>query len=87
MKNYETMMGDAADDDDDKDDVDDNKVVDDDEDDDEDDDNDDDGDDYKAEDENCPNGCHCSPRVIQCSDQGQKTCLKKMGLRPIILTK
>lgn len=66
------MMGDAADDDDDdeKDDVDDNKV---------DDDEDDDDDDYKADDENCPTGCHCSPRVVQCSDQGYNaSCLKNL---------
>ncbi|XP_075881249.1 asporin [Nelusetta ayraudi] len=67
MKNYEIMMGDAADDDgdDEKDDVDDNKV----DEDDEDDDDDDDNDDYKANDDNCPTGCQCSPRVVQCSDQ------------------
>lgn len=71
MKNYEIMMGDAADDDgdDEKNDVDDNKVDDDDDDDDADD-ADDADDDYKANDENCPTGCHCSPRVVQCSDQG-----------------
>lgn len=65
MKNYEIMMGDAADDDgdDEKDDVDDNKV-------DDDDDDEDDDIDYKANDDNCPTGCHCSPRVVQCSDQG-----------------
>ncbi|XP_059185883.1 asporin [Centropristis striata] len=40
-----------------------------DEEDDDDDHDDDDDDDY--EDENCPSGCHCSPRVVQCSDQGQ----------------
>ena len=33
------------------------------------------GDDYDDEDENCPAKCHCSPRVVQCSDQGQKTLL------------
>lgn len=36
-----------------------------------DDDDDDDDDDY--DDDNCPAGCHCSPRVVQCSDQGQYT--------------
>lgn len=40
----------------------------DDDDDDDDDDNDDD-DDY--DDDNCPPGCHCSPKVLQCSDQGE----------------
>ncbi|XP_061582577.1 asporin [Cololabis saira] len=40
---------------------------DDDDDDDEDEDDDDDYDDY---DEDCPTGCRCSPRVVQCSDQG-----------------
>lgn len=40
---------------------------------DEDDDDDDDKDDYDDEDENCPVGCHCSPRVVQCSDKGQNT--------------
>lgn len=38
--------------------------------DDDDNDDDDDDDDYDDEDENCPTGCHCSPRVVQCSDQG-----------------
>lgn len=37
-----------------------------DDDDDDDDDNDDDDDDY----DDCPAHCHCSPRVVQCSDQG-----------------
>lgn len=74
MKHYEIMMGDEADDGDDgdneKDYADDNKV----DDDDDDDDNEDDDDtDYKANDENCPTGCHCSPRVVQCSDQGENT--------------
>lgn len=54
MKNYDIMMADTDDDDDD-----------DDKDNDDDDDYDDDDDD-----ENCPAGCHCSPRVVQCSDQG-----------------
>ncbi|XP_028301989.1 asporin [Gouania willdenowi] len=40
-------------------------------DDDDDDDNDDDDDDnYDDKDENCPANCRCSPRVVQCSDQG-----------------
>lgn len=34
------------------------------------DDNKDDNDDYDDEDDNCPSGCHCSLRVVQCSDQG-----------------
>lgn len=38
-------------------------------DDDDEEDDDDDDDDYD-EDENCPSGCHCSPKVLQCSDQG-----------------
>lgn len=36
----------------------------------EDDDDDDDGDDYDDEDDSCPAGCQCSPKVVQCSDQG-----------------
>lgn len=44
-----------------------------DDDDDDDDEEDDDDDDYDDEDENCPSGCHCSPRVVQCSDKGQET--------------
>lgn len=56
MKNYDIMMADTDDDDDD--------------DDDDDKDNDDDDDDYDDDDDNCPAGCHCSPRVVQCSDQG-----------------
>ncbi|XP_018541926.1 asporin [Lates calcarifer] len=35
-----------------------------------DDDDDDDDDNLDDEDENCPAGCHCSPGVVQCSDQG-----------------
>lgn len=38
-----------------------------------DDDDDDDDDDYDDEDDNCPASCHCSPRVVQCSDQGENT--------------
>ncbi|XP_040014650.1 asporin [Xiphias gladius] len=56
LKNYDIMMADASDDDDDNDDIDA-------------DDNDDDND-FDDEDENCPASCHCSPRVVQCSDQG-----------------
>lgn len=34
-------------------------------------DDDEDNDDrYDDEHDNCPAGCHCSPRVVQCSDQG-----------------
>lgn len=55
MKNYDIMMADADDDDDDDDD-------------DDNDNDDDDNDDY--DDEDCPANCHCSPRVVQCSDQG-----------------
>lgn len=55
MKNYDIMMADTDDDDDgDDEDAKDN----------------DDDDDYDDDDENCPAGCHCSPRVVQCSDQG-----------------
>lgn len=36
------------------------------------DDEDDDDDDYDDH-ENCPAGCHCSPKVLQCSDQGEST--------------
>lgn len=35
-----------------------------------DDDDDEDDDDYD-DDDNCPSGCHCSPKVLQCSDQGE----------------
>ncbi|XP_035007383.1 asporin [Hippoglossus stenolepis] len=62
MKNYDMMMADSSDDDHDHDD-----------DDDDDDDghsDEDDKDDLDDEDENCPATCHCSPRVMQCSDQG-----------------
>lgn len=41
-------------------------------DDDDEDDDDEDADDYD-DDENCPAGCHCSPKVLQCSDQGERT--------------
>lgn len=61
LKSNEIMMADSEDDDDDDDDKDDD-----------DDDKDDDDDDYE-EDENCPSGCHCSPKVLQCSDQGERT--------------
>lgn len=54
MKNYDIMMADAVDDDDDE----------------EDDDDSDEDEGSEEEDENCPPGCHCSPRVVQCSDQG-----------------
>lgn len=57
MKSYDIMMADSDDDNDDDDD-------------DHDDDKDKDNDDYDDDDENCPAGCHCSPRVVQCSDQG-----------------
>lgn len=39
-------------------------------DDDDDDEEDDDDDDDDYDDEDCPAHCHCSPRVVQCSDQG-----------------
>lgn len=45
----------------------------DDDDDDKDDDDDDDDDSYDDVDDKCPANCHCSPRVVQCSDQGQNT--------------
>nr|XP_043879906.1 asporin [Solea senegalensis] len=64
MKNYDIMMADSDDNDDDGDD---NELNDE---DDDDDDDDDDKDNFDDEDENCPTGCHCSPRVMQCSDQG-----------------
>ncbi|KAM8868406.1 asporin [Synchiropus picturatus] len=32
--------------------------------------NSDEDDDFDDDDENCPKGCHCSPRLVQCSDQG-----------------
>uniref|UniRef100_A0A3Q3WJK5 LRRNT domain-containing protein n=1 Tax=Mola mola TaxID=94237 RepID=A0A3Q3WJK5_MOLML len=38
---------------------------------DENDDEDNNEDKYNDEHESCPAGCHCSPRVVQCSDQGQ----------------
>ncbi|KAI3369759.1 hypothetical protein L3Q82_024586 [Scortum barcoo] len=50
---------------------------------DEDDDDDDDDDDYV--DENCPAGCHCSPRVVQCSDQGQIAVPEKIPEDTVIL--
>lgn len=37
---------------------------------DENDDEDNNEDKYNDEHESCPAGCHCSPRVVQCSDQG-----------------
>lgn len=43
-----------------------------------DDDDDEDEDDYD-EDENCPSGCHCSPKVLQCSDQGESTQCARIG--------
>ncbi|XP_071350966.1 asporin [Trachinotus anak] len=39
-------------------------------DDDDDDDDEDEDEDFDDDDENCPAGCHCTPRVMQCSDQG-----------------
>ncbi|XP_076604652.1 asporin [Chaetodon auriga] len=69
MKNYDIMMADRGDDDDDNDN----------------DDDDDDDDDYDDEDENCPAGCHCSPRVVQCSDQGQISVPEKIPEDTVIL--
>lgn len=40
-------------------------------DDDEDEDEDDEDDDDYDDDDNCPAGCHCFPKVLQCSDQGE----------------
>ncbi|XP_060926360.1 asporin [Limanda limanda] len=59
MKNYDIMMADSSDDDHDDDDDDDDGHSD-----------EDDNDDLDDDDENCPASCHCSPRVMQCSDQG-----------------
>ncbi|XP_056130318.1 asporin [Lampris incognitus] len=54
LRNYDIMMGDEEDDDDQDDDV-----------------NDDDEEEEEDEqDEDCPAGCQCWPRVVQCSDQG-----------------
>ncbi|XP_045932507.1 asporin [Micropterus dolomieu] len=50
-----------------------------------DDDDDDDEDDDYDEDENCPAGCHCSPRVVQCSDQGQIAVPEKIPEDTVIL--
>lgn len=52
----------------------------DDDDEDDDDDDKDDDDDYD-DDENCPSGCHCSPKVLQCSDQGERTQLLCVSAR------
>lgn len=68
MRNYDIMMADSSHEEDEDDEDDDNKVddkdvnvkeVDDDED-----------EDY---DDNCPAGCQCSPRVVQCSDKGERS--------------
>ncbi|KAA8593684.1 asporin [Etheostoma spectabile] len=69
MKNYDVMMADSGDEDDD---------------DDNEDDDDDDDDDYD-EDENCPSGCRCSPRVVQCSDMGQIAVPDKIPEDTVIL--
>lgn len=54
LRSYDLMMADAGDDDDDDNDID-----------------EDDGDsDEDDELEDCPKGCHCWPRVMQCSDKG-----------------
>nr|XP_046236683.1 asporin [Scatophagus argus] len=52
---------------------------------DDDDDDDDDADDDDYDDENCPAGCHCSPRVVQCSDQGQISVPEKIPEDTVIL--
>ncbi|CAL8336077.1 unnamed protein product [Lota lota] len=59
LRNYDMMMADAGDDDDD-----DNNI--------DDDDDDEESEEEKEEEEveNCPAGCQCWPRVVQCSDQG-----------------
>ncbi|KAK9529573.1 hypothetical protein VZT92_013656 [Zoarces viviparus] len=53
-----------------------------DEDDDDDSDEDDNDNDY---DDNCPAGCHCSPRVVQCSDQGEISVPEKIPEDTVIL--
>ncbi|XP_034389810.1 asporin [Cyclopterus lumpus] len=52
------------------------------EDEDEDNDVDDDDDDY---DDNCPAGCQCSPRVVQCSDKGEISVPEKIPEDTVIL--
>ncbi|XP_068598476.1 asporin [Brachionichthys hirsutus] len=54
-------------------------------DDDENSDEDDNEDDDYDEDENCPAGCHCLPRVVQCSDQGQISVPEKIPEDTLIL--
>ncbi|KAM7005484.1 asporin isoform 1-T2 [Tautogolabrus adspersus] len=56
-----------------------------DDDDDDDDDNNNDDDDYDDDNENCPAGCHCSPRAVQCSDQGQISVPEKIPEDTVIL--
>ncbi|XP_070707649.1 asporin [Pempheris klunzingeri] len=53
--------------------------------DDDDEDDDDDDDDYDDDDDNCPAGCHCSPRVVQCSDQGLISVPEKIPEDTVIL--
>eukprot|EP00066_Takifugu_rubripes_P007463 XP_003973043.1 PREDICTED: asporin [Takifugu rubripes] len=77
LKSNEIMMADSEDDDDDDDDDDDN--------DDDDNDDDDEDDDNYDEDENCPSGCHCSPKVLQCSDQGQISVPEKIAEDTMII--
>ncbi|XP_037346254.1 asporin [Pungitius pungitius] len=71
VRNYDIMMADSSDEDED-----------DDNDDDDDDKNDDDDDGYE---DNCPAGCRCSPRVVQCSDQGEISVPGKIPEDTVIL--
>ena len=50
-------------------------------DDDDDDDDKDDDDDYDDEDDDCPANCRCSPRVVQCSDEGKDVLLPSVAQR------
>lgn len=67
LRNYDMMMADAGDDDND------NNI------DDDDDDEEEKEEEEEEEVENCPTGCQCWPRVVQCSDQGESTCCVQHG--------
>ncbi|XP_034020702.1 asporin isoform X2 [Thalassophryne amazonica] len=49
------------------------------------DDDDDDDEEFEEGDGNCPPGCHCSPRVMQCSDQGLISVPEKISEDTLLL--
>ena len=63
LRNYDMMMADAGDDDNDIDDDDEESKEEEEE----------ESEEEEEEVDNCPAGCQCWPKVVQCSDQGEST--------------